>query len=236
MTELKISLPKNGFEVVYANSYTADVKDWTSYFAAIESAGAQILVPFITNEQLGISFVREWYNRQSPVVVWGVLSAAQEHDFWEVTEGKCDTVSFGGSHIVSGYPLTNRTLPTRELYFQRWGETLSGVSASAYDTLRFILPDAIKRAGTFETEAVIKTLETTDIETSMARHFMFTSSHDVMVGGTINEPSSDYTVMFIFQWQNGTQVPMRPEQIMKEAGATFKYPPWDGPWNENDAP
>ncbi len=236
MTNLKSSLPENGLEVAYSNFYNPDTKDWGSFFAGIEASGAQILVPYITNEPLGISFVKEWYNRRSPVVVWGVLSAAQEPDFWETSEGKCDTISFAGSHIVSGYPLTNKTLPTRELYFQRWGEAISGVSASAYDILRTILPDAIRRAGTFETEAVIKALETTDIETSMARHFKFTSSHDVFMGGSLNEPSSDYTVMFIFQWQNGTQVLMKPESMMKDAGATYKYPPWDGPWTDNSAP
>jgi branched-chain amino acid transport system substrate-binding protein len=232
MTNLKISLPKNGFEVVYGNFYAQGTTDFSSYFAAIEASGAEILVPFIAWEQLCAAFVKEWYDRNSPVVVWGLLVGASGSDFWELTEGKCDTVSFAGSHIVSGYPLTNKTLPTREAYLQRWGEEISGIYASAYDTLRTILPDAIKRAGTFETEAVIKALEMTDAETSMARHFMFTSSHDVMVGGSLNEPSSDYMVIFIFQWQNGTQVPVKPESIMKEAGATYKYPPWRGPWSE----
>ncbi len=106
----------------------------------------------------------------------------------------------------------------------------------AYDTVRFILSDAIKRAGTTETEAVIKALEQTNVETSSARHFMFTSSHDVMVGGNLNEPSSQYSVMFYFQWQNGTQVPVKPESIMKEAGATYKYPPWHGPWDNKQSP
>jgi branched-chain amino acid transport system substrate-binding protein len=236
MAKLKGSLPQNGFEVVYSNFYVQDTKDFSSYFAAIEASGAEILVPSIFGEQLCAAFVEEWYNRMSPVVVWGVLIGAEEQDFWELTEGKCDTVSFAGSHMVSGYPLTNKTVPTREAYFQRWGKALDGISASAYDTLRTILPDAIKRAGTFETEAVIKALEKTDIETSMARHFMFTSSHDVTVGGTLNEPSSDYTVMFIFQWQNGTQVPVKPESIMKEAVATYKYPDWTGPWSKNQTP
>jgi hypothetical protein len=111
------------------------------------------------------------------------------------------------------------------------------VSVGAFDLVRFILPDAIKRAGTTETEAVIKALETTNVETSAARHFVFTSSHDVMMGsGAPNNPAEDYYVVLIFQWQNGTQVPVRPEEIMKEAGATYKYPPWSGPWNKTQTP
>jgi hypothetical protein len=51
----------------------------------------------------------------------------------------------------------------------------------AYDILRFILPDAIERAGIIETDAVIEALEQTSIETSQARNFVFTESHDAMM-------------------------------------------------------
>jgi len=95
----------------------------------------------------------------------------------------------------------------------------------------------LRAAGTTETEAVIRALETTNVETVMARHFVFTSSHDVLVGsGVPNSPAEDYMVMCMFQWQNGTQIPVYPEAIMKEAGATYNYPPWQGPWSNNKTP
>jgi hypothetical protein len=54
-----------------------------------------------------------------------------------------------------------------------------------------------------------------------------------MVGsGTLNSPAEDYYVMCIFQWQNGKPVPMKPEAIMREVGATYKYPLWNGPWSQ----
>jgi branched-chain amino acid transport system substrate-binding protein len=224
-------LAKEGLEVVYGNMFPATTTDFTSYFAAAEAAGAEIIVPYIT---IGPSapFVKEWYERQSPTVLWGVVTGAVDSSFWSTTEGKCDTVSFAGNPAISGYPLTNKTLPTRDAYLQRWGEVPIGAAVGAYDTLRFILPDALKRAGTTETDAVIKALEATNVETSLARHFVFTSNHDIMVGtDTPNNPAEDYMVMMIFQWQNGKQVPVRPLEIMKEAGATYKYPPWQGPWS-----
>jgi branched-chain amino acid transport system substrate-binding protein len=160
---------------------------------------------------------------------------AGDSNFWNLTEGKCESVSFPSSPVVAGYPLTTKTLPTREAFIQRW-EAVELPGIYAYDTVRFILSDAILRAGTIETEAVIKALEKTNVETSSARHFVFTSSHDILVGGTVNDPSSDYTVMCIFQWQNGTQVLVKPEAFMKESGATYKYPPWQGPWSNNQTP
>jgi branched-chain amino acid transport system substrate-binding protein len=232
---LSKSLPNNGFQIVYNNLFPSGTTDFTSYLAAIETAGAEILVPYMTGED--ISFVKEWYDRQSPTIVWGILQLAQESNFWNLTEGKCDTISTNGLPAISGYPLTNKTLPTHDAYIQRWKETPTQTAVGAYDALRFILPAAIERAGTTETEAVIKALEKTDAETSCARHFVFTSSHDVMVGsGAPNNPAENYMVMCYFQWQNGTQVPVKPEAILKEAGATYKYPPWQGPWSNKPTP
>ena len=228
---LNKTLPSNGFEVVYNSLFALGTTDFTSYFAAIESSGAEILVPYMVGSQASSAFVKEWCDRQSPFIIWGVMSLAADSSFWELTEGKCDTVSFTGLPAIAGYPLTNKTLPTREAYIQRWGEAPTDYAAAAYDALRFILSNAIASVGTTETEAVIRAMEKTNVETSSARHFVFTSSHDVMVGSdSLNDPAEDYMVFCIFQWQNGTQVPVRPVEIMKEARVTYKFPPWQGPW------
>ena len=106
------------------------------------------------------------------------------------------------------------------------------LSLATADLIRFILPDAIKRAGTTETEAVISTLEETDVETVLARHFIYTSTHDVFVGKAgPNIPTEDYLLVCLFQWQNGIQVPVYPSEIMEEAEATYTFPAWSGPWS-----
>jgi len=230
-SELNASLSKNDFNIVYQALYPDSTTDFASYFAAIEASGAETLIPYIVGQK-AISFVKEWYDRQSPFVVWGAMPMAQESDFWNLTEGKCEYTSFSGTPAVTGYPLTTNTVPTRDAYMQRWGENPSDSAVAAYDTVRFILPDAIKRAGTNETEAVIHALEETYIETSMAHRFVFTSSHDVMVGAAPNRPGEYYVLVCTFQWQNSAQVPVHPKEIMEEAEATYKYPPWEGAWSK----
>ncbi len=225
-----------GFDVVYNRTFPPMTTDFTSYFAAIEASGAQILSPLVLSPSC-YPLVKEYSERQSPFVMWGVIGLAQESDFWDLTEGKCEYVSFVGLPIVAGYPLTNKTLPTREAYIQRWGEIPTDLATAAYDTVRFILSDAVRRAGTEETDAVISALEKTDVETSIARRFVFTSSHDVMIGAAgPNIPSEDYMLVCLFQWQNGRQVPVYPKQVMQEAGATYKFPPWQGPWSNKLTP
>jgi len=225
-------LPKYGFNIVYNGVVPPGTADFTSYFAAIEASGAEILEPILIS-QASVSFVKEWFERQSPFVVWGYLTLAMNTNFWNLTEGKCESVAFLGTPITVGYPLTSKTVPTREALIARWGSVGAlGTAAHAYDFVRFVLPDAIKRAGTTETEAVVNALEKTDIETSEARRLVFTSSHDVMIAATgLNRPEEDYTVVCMFQWQNKTQVPVYPMSIMQEAVATYIYPTWTGPWN-----
>jgi branched-chain amino acid transport system substrate-binding protein len=238
MELLNSSLIARGFDIVYSNKVAPAVTDFTSYFAAIEASGAQILVP-LTYTRANIPFVKEWHDRQSPFVVLGVLALSTDMNFWDLTEGKCEYISSYAPPVAFGYPLTSKTVPTRDAYLERWGTTIpAGQAAATYDGIRFILPDALKRAGTTETEAVIKTLETTNVETSLARHFVFTKSHDLMITAAGSNTSlEEHFLIGLFQWQaNKTMVPIVPEGLSREAGATYKYPPWPGPWDKKQTP
>lgn len=217
-------LKEYGFDVVHTALIPLNTMDFSSFFAQAEAAGAEILYPIIFG-QAGILFVKEYYDRQSPMVMWGLPNLGS--DFWEVSEGKCEWVTTSSHAIAAGYPLTSRVMPTREAYFDMWDEEIDAMAAFVYDVVRFILPDAIKRAGTFETGSLIAALERTEIETSLARKLVFTSSHDVLVV----KDSEDFWLFCLFQWQDGTQVPVYPPNIMDEAGVTYMYPDWIGPWN-----
>jgi hypothetical protein len=46
-----------------------------------------------------------------------------------------------------------------------------------------------------------------------------------------NRPEEDYLIVSLFQWQNGVQVPVYPIEIMEDAGGTYKFPDWPGPWD-----
>jgi len=219
-----------GFEVVYQDTFVSGIADFSSYLSAVEESGAEVLHPWVGTEA-GILLVKEWYDRQCPFVVWGYNGYVGDAGGWERTDGKCEYTTNGGMPVTAGYPLTSQTLPMRNAYFERWAKYPIHVAATGYDTLRFILYDALERAQTTETEAVIAALEETSIETSLARDFVFTSSHDVMGSEDINNPDEDYMVGMMFQWQNRELVPMTPQKIKEEEGATYLFPDWSGPWD-----
>jgi hypothetical protein len=79
---------------------------------------------------------------------------------------------------------------------------------------------------TTETEAVIKALEQSEVTNSLEENFRFTANHDHYF-----ESFNATAANMMFQWQaGGVMAIVYPEAIMEETGATYKYPPWAGPW------
>jgi branched-chain amino acid transport system substrate-binding protein len=221
-----------GFEVIHTSFFPYGTIEFSSYFAAAESAGVEILAPLIAGDG-GIPFVKEYYDRQSPTFIYGgLIFEANFPESWEWTDGKCEHICIANAPIVAAYPLTSKTIPTKEAYFNRWGESIDIIGSNAFDNLRYILADAIERAGTIETEAVIEALEQTSVETSNARNFVFTPSHGLMMGENPNDPEAEYAHVIYFQWQNRELVPVYPKKIMEEAGASYTFPDWPGPWDD----
>jgi len=231
MDGLDTFLPQNGFDLVYQGKFPLGTMDFSSYFSAAEAAGVEILIPLISLEG-GIPFVTEWYDRQSPMLIFGgVLSQASILDSWDWTDGKCDDVITAAFPIMMGYPLTSKTLPAREAYINKWNETPKQFTAHAYDSIRFILADAIKPANTLDTDSLIEALEETSIETTQARNFVFTPSHAVMMKKDFWDSNIDDMLVLLFQWQDGELIPVFPKMLMEEVGASYTFPDWPGPWD-----
>ena len=230
---MESQLPNHGLEVVYRGLYPLTTTDFASYFAKAEEAKTEILYAVINSVSKSPTFVSEWHERQSPMLLCGNILGAADISFWNLTQGRAEFVFTRSNAVSLGYPLTSKVVPAKEAYLKRWGVLMLGYSASAYDIVRFILSDAVKRAGTMETDAVIKALEKTSVETTLARRFSFTSDHDMLVEEAGMTSLVDSSMLYIvMQWQNGTQVPVFPEALRIEADGTIKLPPWQGPWSK----
>jgi hypothetical protein len=49
--------------------------------------------------------------------------------------------------------------------------------------------------------------------------------------GKIDDPDYEHGPGLGFQWQNGELVPMHPKWLMDEAGSSYMFPDWPGPWD-----
>jgi branched-chain amino acid transport system substrate-binding protein len=225
------ALTELGFELAYKGAVPVGTVDFSSYFAAAEAAGIDVIVPLIMTET-GIPFVKEWYDRQSPTFLYGGYAGGTNvPESWDWTERKCEHLVTAAFPLTANYSLTSETVPLSEAYVSRWNETPLGTAAFAIDSLLFILPSAIERAGTIETEAVVEALEETSIETTQASNFVFTSAHCPMLGENMLDPDEEYMLILLFQWQNGEMLPVYPKQVMQEAGVSYTFPDWSGPWD-----
>jgi branched-chain amino acid transport system substrate-binding protein len=224
------TLPEEyGFNLVYRGIFPPDTFDFSSYFAAAEEAGVELLMPYSLYDS-GIALIKEYYDRQSPMLIWGPLFAATSMDSWEETDGKCVYMVIPIIGATVGYPITNKTLSFHDSYIERWDEAPTFSSGLVYDIIRFVLSEAIERAGTTETEEVIRTLEEIEVETATKRKLAFTSSHDLLY----LEGNDDYgNIDTFFQWQeDGSLIPVYPKWLMEEENATLTFPDWPGPWDD----
>lgn len=188
---------------------------------------------FVINERRILTkqaLVKEWHDRQSPTVMWGNNIWVSLVEGWDRTGGKCEYTTFfraSAGAFNLGYAITNKTLPTRNAYIERWGEDPTAKVVDTYDAM-YILYSALERAGTTETDEVIQALEKTSIETCTFPHFAFSSSHDSLI---IEEDINSRIVPF-FQYQTeGKIVPVYPKEMMEEAEVTYIYPNWSIPWD-----
>ena len=225
-------LPKLGFEIVYRTLFPPATTDFTSYFAQAEAAKTQILFVIQTAIPRCSAVVNEWYNRQSPMLLCGDLSGAVDWDFWNITSGNTEFLLTKNTGLTMNYPITSKTAAAKDAFLAKFGVPMQNMAASAYDVVKFLLADAVTRAGTTDTDAVIRTLETIDVDTILSNDFRFTSNHDIYVGESGMTNLAETTMLYIVvQWQNGVQVPILPDSLREAAGATLEYPPWLGPWS-----
>ena len=225
---LEYYLPEvHGFNIVYGELYPPETIDFSSYFARAEAAGAEIIIPLMVTQE-GLFFVKEWYDRQSPMVIWGMNTYASQDNGWNASNGKVVyTTGYASSVLQLDYLATTKTLATKNALLNRWGTMPNLQAVSTYDCIRFLLFDALIRAQTTETDSMIKALEESNIENSLEMNFRFTSSHD-----HFHSSASETAITMMVQWQeNGTKAIVYPKKIMEEAEATFKFPPWSGPWD-----
>ena len=104
-------------------------------------------------------------------------------------------------------------------YKKRWGVEPEGYGTSTSYMAVYVLRDAIEKAGSLDSDAVVAALEKTDVMGVYGRIRFDPKSHQVI-------PSLDPkegAVGSIFQWQAGKRVVVFPKSL---AMGEIQLPPW----------
>jgi branched-chain amino acid transport system substrate-binding protein len=104
-------------------------------------------------------------------------------------------------------------------YKKRWDIEPEGLGCSSSYTAVYVLKNAIEKAGTINSDAVVTALEQTDMVSPYGRIRFTPKGHQIISSFDPKEGA----VGSIFQWQDGKRVVIFPKSIAK---GTIQLPPW----------
>ncbi|MGB2800607.1 MAG: ABC transporter substrate-binding protein [Dehalococcoidia bacterium] len=217
-------VPMMGVELVGVWRPSPTATDVTAELSAIKNSGAHIILTYFSGPA-GIVYAKQWGELEIPAASVGINAEAQKMGFWDATGGKgnYDTTLNTYARIEQ----TDKTIPFFDKFVAETGE-FPTYTAGTYDAI-YILKDAIERAGTLDSDAVVAELENTDYYGS-AGQMVFTSpetgiAHDVKWG-------VEYVSGLGTQWQDGELLCVWPpvdgswNGVVYEGTVPYKLPPW----------
>jgi branched-chain amino acid transport system substrate-binding protein len=207
-------LPGIGIKVVDHIRMSPDTTDFTPIYNKIEGEKPDTIITGISH--VGTQPTVQWKQQEVPIPMFGVSSQATNSSFWQDTNGAVDGVlyqAFSGP----GVAVTPKTLPFVAAFNKRFGNNPSYAGYTSYDEVYYIA-DAIKRAGSTDSDKLVDALEKTDWVGTVGR-VQFTGKdspnpHALKIG-------PDTISGLMLQWQSGKQVNLWPNNV---ANGSLKFP------------
>ncbi|NIQ39886.1 MAG: ABC transporter substrate-binding protein [Proteobacteria bacterium] len=200
--------------------YPTGTTDFSMRLLKAKREKAQIILIWMDMPETSI-LLKQWYDLKIPALPFGsIIAAAEQPGFWKATEGKGEytlaNVVNAGNAPSNATPWTMKFF---DAYTKRWNIEPEGYGTSTSYMGPYVLKDAIERAGTLDSDAVVAALEKTDLMGVYGRIKFDPKSHQVIPSVDPNEGA----VGTIFQWQAGKRVVVFPPKI---AMGEIKLPPW----------
>lgn len=223
-------LPELEMEVVGTWRISPTATDVTAEMTAIKDAGAHMIF-YVGSGPVGTVACKQWSELQIPAALMGSNVSA-------MTDRIVDTIgslaNYEASYNYFGYAqLTPKTIPFIDNMKKRYGHTPT-IGGTLYDCI-YVLKDAIERAGTLDTDAMVASLEKTYYE-GVSGYIGFTPKgdpdwvHDVVFG-------PKYTTNLVTQWRDGKLLVVWPdgkpmlgdkswEGARHKGTVDYELPPW----------
>ena len=209
---LEKAIKDAGIDVSAVEYFEIKTTDFSPMFAKIRDSGAGYMLQVVSHATSDI-FVKQWADAKVPVPLGGLDAKAQEADFFTRVDGK----ALGQTTIVPVLraAVTAKTIPFWDAFVKKYDRTPVYTASTAYDSVH-VYAEAVKRAGTTETNAVVKALEQTDYVSTSGR-IVFTNTHDLRYG-------TGYVRWLQVQWQqDGKRAIVWPKE---KADGQLVNPPW----------
>jgi len=215
------TMPKKGWNVIGdLDIYPTGASDFSMGLLKARREKAQIILIWMDMPEASI-LLKQWHDMQIPALPFGsIINPAEQPGFWDASEGKGEyclaNVVNAGNAPSNATPWTMKFV---EAYKKRWNIEPEGYGTSSSYMVPYVLKDAIERAGSLKSDAIIEALEKTDMMGVYGRIKFDPQSHQVVPS---LEPEEG-AVGTVFQWQAGKRVVVFPKSI---AMGEIQLPPW----------
>ena len=211
---------EDGWTIVGKEVHPLATTDFSMMLRDVRKSGAQVLFIWDHTPE-ALSMINQWQDMKIPAAAIGFVGPTEDPVMWKQTGGKVAyLVEFAGEGgTLSGQEITPLTKPFLNAFKKRWGDEPRGTGNVPSYTVLYMLKDAIERAGTLDVDALVTTIEQTDMTTIGGRLKFDKTNHQAIYGANPKE-----TLMAqLLQWQDGKRVCIWPSEI---ASGTYKLPPW----------
>ncbi|WP_235548441.1 ABC transporter substrate-binding protein [Noviherbaspirillum sp. Root189] len=209
---LKKGASEVGADIKLTEFFDTSTSDFSPLLSKVRASGAQYLIVILSHASSD-TFAKQWHDARVPIPYGGIDVKSQDGDFFDRVGGK--SISEIAANFAVRAPLTPKTVPFFDEFKKRTGRVPVYTAFGAYDSV-YAYAQAVERAKSFDTDAVIKALEKTSMP-GIAGTLEYDESHDVKAGGK-------YMNLLFAQWQDkGNRVVMWPKELRT---GKMIMPPW----------
>ena len=216
---MKKAFIEKNWDVIDTKVYPTGTTDYTVGLTDAAKKGAQVLFIWMDMPESAI-LLKQWSTMKLKCLPIGFVCAAEQPGFWKATGGRGEylLVNVFNAGNAPG-KVTPWTMKFVEAYKKRWGLEPEGHGTAPSYMAVYQIKEAIEKAGTIESGAVIKALEDLDIMGVYGRMRFDKRSHQIIPSFDPKEGA----VTCIFQWQQGKRVQVFPPKV---AMGKVLLPPW----------
>ena len=216
---MKKGLTAKGWNVIDMKIYPTGTTDYSVGLADASKKGAQLLFLWMDMPESAV-LLKQWSDMQMKCLPIGFVNAAEQPGFWKATAGRgeyliVDLVNGGNAPAK----ITPWTMKFVDAYKKKYGLEPEGYGTSSSYMAVYQLKDAIEKANSVDSDAVIKGLESSDIMGVYGRMRFDKKTHQIIPSFDPKEGA----VTGIIQWQEGKRVQVFPPKV---AEGKVLLPPW----------
>ncbi len=216
---MKKALTDKGWTVIDMKVYPTGTVDYSVGLHDASKKGAQILFLWMDMPESAV-LLKQWSDLKSKSLPIGFVNAAEQPGFWKATGGKGEYLIV---NLVNGgnapAKITPWTMKFVDAYQKKWGLEPEGYGTSSSYMAVYQLKDAIEKAKSVDSDAVITALENEDIMGVYGRMRFDKKTHQIISSMDPKEGA----VTGIIQWQNGKRIQVFPPSV---AEGKVMLPPW----------